>query len=356
VPAVVIAKDDQYVLNHCTRFLARDGDERRHDFGQYDPGDGRAAICEAWRFPIVDAYYDGASAAASYGFNTVTFVFDGRQAPATEVAVTGTFTELYAPIPLRPVGFLGQPSGLWAVSVRVPKGEVHHYKLRVDGEWLQDPINPQTVELDNGRIWSRFFTDACQAPLVLGRRERDLLGRLVAHLLPFRLAENRRFVREVYEGIDRGQREERFPLAYRLDEEVGVVNYIDKLIARQERHNADDYRTCLALIDSVLRTRYPGRDPAALPPDVFTGLYDEMRANRVDGWDHARYGDPSFFLLMLRRHAMTGAFVHPKHGGNSGAAGWMYLEDRFRDEEGATLFDWRAAIEAPLGRNTDYRG
>ena len=53
---------------------------------------------------------------------------------------------------------------------------------------------------------------------------------------------------------------------------------------------------------------------------------------------------------------MTGAFVHPRHGGNSGTAGWAYLESRFRDADDKTLFDWRQAMEAPLGRNTDYRG
>jgi hypothetical protein len=48
--------------------------------------------------------------------------------------------------------------------------------------------------------------------------------------------------------------------------------------------------------------------------------------------------------------------VHPRHGGNSGTAGWAYLETRFRDKDDKTLFDWRQAMEAPLGRNTDYRG
>ena len=115
VPAAVIEKDDQYVLNHCTRFLARDGDEPRHDFGQYAPRDPRAT------------------------FN---------------------------------------------------------------------------------------------------RRERELLGRLVSHLLPFRLPGLRR------------------------------LNYIDKVVARAERHHLDDYRTCVEFIDDVLEARNPGRDPLTLPRDA----------------------------------------------------------------------------------------
>jgi hypothetical protein len=303
-------------------------------------------VCEAWRYPIVDSYYDGESVEASYPFNAVTFVYDGREARAQEVAVTGTFAELHVQTALEPVLFLGEPSGIHAITVRVPKGQVHTYKLRVDGAWQVDPLNPQTVELDNGRTWSRFFTEGCQIPLMFTRRERELLARLVAHLLPFRLPENERFIRGVYESLDRRSREQQFPLAYRLDEEVGVVNYIDKVVARAERHYLDDYRTCLELIDGLLRARHPGRDPATLPRDAIADLYAGVE---VGGWDASRYGSPRFFLLLLRRHAMTGAFVHPRHGGNSGTAGWAYLQDRYP-------FDWQAAIEAPLGDNTDYRG
>lgn len=359
MPVTVVEKDDLYVFNHCTRFLARDVVERRHDFGQFDPADPRAVICESWRYPIVDSFFDGAAVDASYPFNAVTFVYDGRSRAVGDVAVVGTFTELFAPVDLRPVRFLGEPSGLWALTVRVPKGQVHWYRLRVDGEWSTDPINPQTVTLDNGQEWSRFFTEACQIPLTLSRRERELLGRLTSHLLPFRSVENSRFIREIYQKLDGRSREEQFPLAYRLDEEVGVVNYIDKVISRAERHNADDYRVCLALIDQLLRARYQGRDPLTLPPEAYIELYAQMASGEngeVPGWDTGRYGRPKFFLLLLRRHAMTGAFVHPRHGGNSGTAGWVYLESRFRDDQDRSLFDWRAAIEAPLGRNTDYRG
>jgi hypothetical protein len=354
--ATTVDRDDQYVLNHCTRFLARDGADRRHDFGQYDPGDPRAAICEAWRFPVVDSHYDGTSVESSYPYNDVTFVHDGRAAAARAVAIVGTFGDLWSPVPLRPLRFRGAGTGFSSLTVRVPKGQVHVYKLQVDGEYVADPINPQRVVLDNGQTWSRFFTDACQVPLVLGRRERDLLGRLVAHVLPFRLDENRRFLRQVYSALDRASRVRAFPLAYRLDEDVGVVNYIDKVLARSEQHNLVNYRICLALVDGLLRARSGGADPLTLPADVYVDLYQEMETDHVAGWDTGRYRSPRFFLLLLRRHAMTGAFAHPKAGGNSGTAGWTYLESRFRDDAGATLFDWRRAIEAPLGHNTDYRG
>ena len=181
----------------------------------------------------------------------------------------------------------------------------------------------------------------CRIPLELSRRERELLTRLVTHLWPFRLEENSRLIRQVYEQLDGNAWREQFPLAYELDEEVGVVNYIDKVVAKQEQHEADDYHTCLGMIDALLTSRNGGLDPLLLSPDVYQDLYREMASDEVAGWDRGRYRSPRFFLLLLRRHAMTGAFVHPKAGGNSGAAGWSYLETRFTEADGTTLFDWR---------------
>lgn len=354
--ATLVDFDDLSVLNYFTRYIARDDSAARHDFGQFAQGDSQANFCEPWRFPLIDSYFDGNSVEESYGYNTVTFVYDGRTESPTSVEVVGTFGNLYDPVPLRPVQFLGEDTGLWAVRVRAAKGRLHRYLLGVDGQWSPDPINPQRTIGENGQPWSRFFTEACQVPLALSAREREVLGRLVAHLLPFRLPENSKFIQMVYNRLDRSNQEWDFPLAYRLDEEVGVVNYIDKLLARSEQHHAIDYHICLSLIDTLLRRRYGGVDALALPAHAYGDLYREMADNRVAGWDTERYNDPHYFLLLLRRHALTGAFAHPRTGGNSGAAGWMYLESRYRDSEGNTLFDWRRALEAPLGRNTDYRG
>jgi hypothetical protein len=57
----VVQRDDAYVLNYCTKSLARDNTDARHNYGQYSPGDARASIAEAWRFPVIDSYYNGRS-------------------------------------------------------------------------------------------------------------------------------------------------------------------------------------------------------------------------------------------------------------------------------------------------------
>jgi hypothetical protein len=79
-----------------------------------------------------------------------------------------------------------------------------------------------------------------------------------------------------------------------------------------------------------------------------------MANDSVDGWDKAQYGSPNFFLQLLRRHTYTGAFSHPKYGGNAGAAGWAWLEDRFRGPGNESCFNWQRAIEQPLGTSADY--
>ena len=95
------------------------GADPRHDYGQYDAGDPRARISEAWRFTVIDGYSDGINLLESHAFNAVTFVcMDPAPNLAAEVSVIGTFGQLYAPIPMPRVG----DSLYRAVTVVVPKG------------------------------------------------------------------------------------------------------------------------------------------------------------------------------------------------------------------------------------------
>lgn len=226
----------------------------------------------------------------------------------------------------------------------------------MDGQTGVDPINPQRVVLDDGREWSQFFTQLCAVPIIFERWEWVLLDRLTDHILPFHTSEGRNFLARHYTTLDKAARQALMVPAYRLDESVGVVNYIDKLLAKEEHHHVVDYRICLRLIDRVLRQRNPYIEPNLVSRELYVDLYDQMAAGQVSGWDYQQYTSPRYFLQLLRRHAFTGAFSHPKYGGNAGAAAWAYLEERYRDDAGGTLFDWRRAIEPPLGKSTTYRG
>ena len=122
MPYRLLSRDDIYVLNYSTKYLARDNTDDRHNYGQYAAGDPRSRIAEAWRFPIIDSYYDGQDYEASYDFNAVTFIYANSDPGLTSVAVVGTFADLYAPVPLRRVA----GTKYWTVTIMVPKGEVHN--------------------------------------------------------------------------------------------------------------------------------------------------------------------------------------------------------------------------------------
>ena len=350
--------DHQYVLNYCMKYITRYNTDHRHSFAEETKDALSGTICEAWRFPIVDSYCGGAESvqrASDFSlYNQVTFVFYDALGTRKSVSVLGTFYTLYQPINLTPIVFAGDPTPYWAVSVAVPKREVHRYRFLVDDENVNDPINPQTMTLPNGRTWSRFFTEACTENLVLEDWEQIILHRLAGQIAPLRTEDGERFLDQFYAGIDNAK--EKAAYAYRFDESVGEVSFIDNILGREEHHRIVDYKICLTLLNQVLRQRDALHEPGDMPDSIYVALYAEMAADQVHGWDTTRYSSPLFFLNILRRHIATGVFSHPKYGGNAAGAGWAYLEDRYRAVDGSSLFQWRDALEPPLGTNSDYFG
>jgi hypothetical protein len=347
-----VTKDVTYILNHCTKYLARDNQDNRHDpFGLYG-GQSRAKITEPWRFPIIDSHSpDLDNAGDAYDWNDVTFIYSTeRNGPFPhQVEILSTCNALYKPIQLTRV----EESNYWACTLKIRKARRYRYLFVVDGSLLLDPLNPQTETGMTGEIWSSFFTWAYNQPVSFERWEFVILERLTRHILPFKTEEAQNFIR-------RGANEENVRHLYKLYESVGVANYIDKVVAREERHRLYAYKTCLEMIDVILGRRFPGKDAAFIETSGYERLYEEMtnKSNALfeDGWDKNRYEDPLHFIRLLRRHAITGAFSHPKYGGNAGGMAWAYLGERYKTDSGETAFDWQQAIEAPLGKSTEYRG
>jgi len=361
-------KEDEYVLNRCTKFLSRYNTDARHSYGPPGEQSPRDRIAEAWRFPVVDTYGGGVPAVTDpkqfSDYNEVTFVYAGAdtQSPAS-VSVIGTFSTLHDPIPLQPVQFEGERTRFWSLTYVTPKGQRHLYRFIVDGAFpINDPVNPQLERQDNGQSWSRFFTDSFSSPLEFEAWELAILYRLAAEILPFQTGGASNFLARFYDYLDRSAKENTYNNVYRMDNSVGEVNYIDNILAREERHHLTDYKICLRIIDRVLRQRNPYMEPDKMSRETYFGLYNEMAANQVAGWDYSQYSSPQFFLYLLRRHVVSGAFCHPKYGGNAGAAGWAYLSERYTIPPNApgvaprTLFDWSSSMEPPLGNNPDYLG
>jgi hypothetical protein len=244
--ATVVLKDDEYVLNHCTKYLARDNTDGRHSyFGIYD-GHRGAHISESWRFPIVDAHDLDSAAVGSttpatdaYEYNDVTFVFaidrnsDNSIAPLpTAVELVTTCLALNQPVALRRIA----ESLYWSITLKVPKAQRHRYVFLVDGIRTLDSINPQSQEMATGEIWSSFFTWAYNEPITFERWEFVLIDRLTRHILPFNDKEAKNFQQREATAGNTGH-------LYRLDVSVGVANYIDKILAREERHQLS-HRRC----------------------------------------------------------------------------------------------------------------
>ncbi len=239
-------------------------------------------VCEAWRFPVVDSHYDGVSVESSYAYNDVTFVYDGAGLPTESVEVVGSFGDLFAPV----------PRAQCDSSVRTPASTRDAESAQGAGAHLQV----------RGR---RALPARSGEPAAIGCRQRTTLVAVFHRCLPGATGAEppgARGARQaghtpasvppgrepaVYPGglhkLDRAGRGEEFPLGYRLDEEVGTVNYIDKVLARPpEQHNADDYHTCLPIIDGLLRARAGGKDPLQLPIEDYAQLYGEMATDQVE--------------------------------------------------------------------------
>jgi len=348
-------RDDQYVLNHATPYLARRIRDGRHNFAALLDGpliaQPRDSVREAWRFPVVDTCWIPPDGSNSLDFNDVTFIYVDPD-PASEVAVVGTFANLYEPIPLRRVNFLGKPTAYLALTLPLPRRSIFHYRFLSGTSFILDPINPQVVTLDNDAVWSRVFTWECTHPLELQRWQLAILERFCDHILPFRTREGERFMDWYYRHLSEDAKRGTIRGAFRIDDSAGAANYIDKILAREERHHLIDYQICLRQIDRLLRQREPAFEPENVSEDRYVTLYQQMADGNdgsVPGWDTTEYGSPRYFLNLLRRHAFTGAFAHPKYGGNTSNAGWAFLADRFP-------FDWQRSLEFGLGRDTTYRG
>ncbi|WP_407114497.1 hypothetical protein [Bradyrhizobium sp. LMG 9283] len=344
--AIVVDKESDWVLNHCAKYLARDNIDDRHSFFGLDAGLPRARISESWRFPIVDADDSGDKDASEH--NHVTFVYRGRD---VTVRLLTPCLGLHMPTALKPVG----DSDYLSLTIRVPRGRRHRYRFIVGNQAQLDPINPQVMTTPQNESWSCFWTWTYNEPINLERWEMALIGRMTSALLPFQGRETRNL-------IERGLNDGNVAHFFRLDIPVGVANYIDNILAREERHHLHSYKLCLPMIYRVIKRRYPNIEPADVNDPSYKKLFDDMKSNSPDlakdGWDLSTYGNPGYFLYILRRHTWTGAFSHPKYGGNPGGLGWAFLGETYRTTADPTVsaFDWARAIEKPLGSSGEYRG
>jgi hypothetical protein len=92
-------KNDQDVLNCCTKYLARSNPDARHKYGPPGSDAPRDRIAEAWRSPVIGTYGGGTPAvyvpADFPNYNEVTFIYAGADAQSpVSVSIVGTFATM----------------------------------------------------------------------------------------------------------------------------------------------------------------------------------------------------------------------------------------------------------------------
>ena len=94
--------------------------------------------------------------------------------------------------------------------------------------------------------------------------------------------------------------------------QAGVLNYIDKQLARHFRRHQDAYRDGLEQADAISRKRFGSELAALTSPqqlEVVSALEQEART----------------FFDLVRSHTLQGYYGSPRHGGNRDAVSWRML-------------------------------
>jgi len=93
--------------------------------------------------------------------------------------------------------------------------------------------------------------------------------------------------------------------------QAGVVNYIDRQLARKFREHRETYSNGLAVA-----VRLAGGDYAAAPPERQLAILRRME----------QAPETRRFLDLVVTHSMQGFYGNPRHGGNRDFVSWRMLE------------------------------
>ena len=330
----VLPTDDQLVLNYSSKIITTV--ENNNKSAQNDPA-----------FPVIIPFFSD-----KHKYNEVTFIYfldDHNRNNDNTTFIVGNFDHLYMSFQLTPVYFQKEKTKFYAITLKLPVARLFRYRFKKDNIFFNDPLNPFTITTDNGLKWSAFHTENYRAPLCFEEWEQKLLNRFISYILPIHTDEFKTFVKYHSGKFDN----ETKSLVSRLDYDLGVTNFIDKLLARHEPHHLIRYKKCLLEMKRLLLNKNKAQEPEHMDDNCYEWLYSAMQTPNSEHWQLKEIKSIDF-LKTFRRHIITGALSHPRHGGNTNAIGWKFLESMLSDEKGDTYFDWRRALEKPLGINQDY--
>lgn len=105
--------------------------------------------------------------------------------------------------------------------------------------------------------------------------------------------------------------------------EAGVVNFVDKALANEDKALLPVYKAGLAGVDAVAQRRFRSAFVALTPTeqdDVLLGL----ESGKADGWPKGTIGASDFFAA-VRAHTIFGFLCDPAYGGNRDYVGWKVV-------------------------------
>jgi gluconate 2-dehydrogenase gamma chain len=105
--------------------------------------------------------------------------------------------------------------------------------------------------------------------------------------------------------------------------EAGVVNFIDKALANEDKALAPVYTAGLAGVNAVATKRF-AKTFAALAPAEQDQVLVALESDKVDGWPKSAVGAADFFAT-IRAHTVFGFLCDPRYGGNRDYAGWKVV-------------------------------
>lgn len=105
--------------------------------------------------------------------------------------------------------------------------------------------------------------------------------------------------------------------------EAGVVNFIDKALAHEDKALLPAYKAGLAGVDAVAKKRFQSAF-AALTPTEQDDVLLALEGGKADGWPKGDVGAADFFAA-VRAHTVFGFLCDPSYGGNRDYVGWKVV-------------------------------
>lgn len=105
--------------------------------------------------------------------------------------------------------------------------------------------------------------------------------------------------------------------------EAGVVNFVDKALANEDKALVPVYAAGLAGVDAVAKKRFQ-KAFVALGPDDQDQVLAALESGKAEGWPKGAVGATDFFTA-VRAHTVFGFLCDPAYGGNRDYAGWKVV-------------------------------